>query len=273
MRFDYRRFSCLLVLVLALIASCNSTVREESESSSRISADDRIFTSFFGERFLYEGNFSQLAADSLEAGLWHFTRLDSPIVLYGDFNNGLPVGKWAFVLPNNYVLSSTWQVFQHVGTKVSFSLPFSYALSEIDSTHFNLKSFNDSLGKLSIVVGLSSAHSSDSIFRKYEQQSDNELLNQGLVQRGKTMRIKNVQGEYNFREYFDRDTTRTSRHLYNFYGNVPNSKVFFDFVFFHEGPNADVVKIIFQMVVNSLYVGGERFFNPYLRINSTTSRR
>ena len=70
--------------------------------------------------------------DSTETKLCYFTSLKRPLVLYGDFTNGLPSGEWKFGIVDGMLLSSQWNIYRNGTTKSEFSLPF-----QINETYVN----------------------------------------------------------------------------------------------------------------------------------------
>jgi hypothetical protein len=92
----------------------------------------------------------------------------------------------------------------------------------------------------------------------------------GLVQQGfkftpKRVDIKNSKASYVFTEFSNTDEQGKKSKLYHFYGNLPSGNHFVEVSFFHQGPKEEFVRLIFTLVVNNLYIGDERFYNPYLK--------
>jgi hypothetical protein len=60
-----------------------------------------------------------------------------------------------------------------------------------------------------------------------------------------------------------RRDTAVNLKLYHTYGHLPSKKHFIEFTLYHDGPREDLVKIIYGIVIGSIYVDNERYFNPY----------
>ncbi|MBN9385041.1 MAG: hypothetical protein J0H74_30075 [Chitinophagaceae bacterium] len=123
---------------------------------------------------------------------------------------------------------------------------------------------NDSLGKISIIVGVRDSASPGESLIVFGRYADNELRKKGYSLKSNRQEISKAGTNYLFTEYFMKDSANKDVKLYNLFGHTPSSHHFVEFGLFHDGPRDDLAKIIFNLIVTSVYIENERFFNPYL---------
>ena len=226
-------------------------------------ADAHHYQSIFGEEYYATGIFLSNQQDSIESRLWYYTSLARPKVIYGYFTDGLLTGDWSFVLGDGRMTTSKWSSYHNCLTACAFSLPFVVEENTVDSIYFKLRTQNDSLGKISIIVGVRKPFMKDENLAKFGPDAEIGLTQQGYTFTSTRKEIKKGGVRYFFTEYFMKDSSNRDVKLYNLYGNSPSGKHFVEFTLFHSGPKEDLVKIIFNLMVTNLYVGSERFYNPY----------
>lgn len=252
-----------LFIEIVLIVSCNNPVNKSGQNGAVETVHN--FQGVFGESFLASGTFlKQQGEDSMENGHWLFTNLNKPFVMYGDYSNGLPVGNWSFGFRDSSLISSKWTMFKNEITKCSFSLPFPVKETFIDSSFFKLSNENDSLGKISIIVGITNVKLIGAALANFGPTSEKGLLEQGYTFTKVPLEVQNRQAKYYFTEYFLKDSTNRAMKLYHIYGYGPSNQLV-EFSLAHDGPREDWVKSIFNLMVANVYVNGRRFYNPYLR--------
>lgn len=247
-------------ICLICATSCVEKAQKEDSSAS----GTHLYATPSGEKFYSTGDFTGNRKDSVEEGLWHYTRLNNPMVLFGQYSNGSIVGEWKFVLDDGVVYSSNWSPYINNKLKLSFSLPFTFQETILDSSYFRLSTLNDSLGKVSIIVGARGEVINSDELNEFGAQAEVDLIEKGYTFTSKKKRIKISGSDYFFAEYFMKDTMGKDVKLYNIYGYSPSKRHFIEFTLFHDGPKGDLVKIIFNFLVTSLYINDERFYNPYL---------
>jgi hypothetical protein len=251
-----------LFAVMNVLIGCNQQHKKATQEAK--SSDIHYFKDFFGEKYLAMGSFSSISNDSIENKLWYYTNLDRPLVVYGTFFNGMPAEDWKFVLNDGTLMSSKWTTYSNGLTSCAFSVPFSFEETIVDSNYFKLATMNDSLGKVSIIVGVRDIFMKEEDLAKFGPHSEIGLTQQGYTFRSNRREIKKGVARYFFTEYFMKDSVNKDVKLYNVYGYCPSKRHFIEFALFHNGPKEDLVKIIFNLIVSSLYVENERFFNPYI---------
>jgi len=141
-------------------------------------------------------------------------------------------------------------------------LKFTHIVEELH--YFRLRTMNDSLGKISIIVGVRDSTSPGESLIEFGQDVDNELRKKGYPLKSNRHQIIKSEIGYFFTEYFMKDSANKDVKLYNLYGYTPSKRHFVEFTLFHDGPKDDKVKVIFNLIATSAYIDNERFFNPYL---------
>lgn len=224
---------------------------------------DIYYNSLFGEKYLAQGGFLNYSNDSIETNLWTYTNLISPLVFFGYFSNGLPTGDWNFLMNNGMQLSSQWNVYDNGVTPCVFSIPFQYETQYVDSFSLKLRTINDSLGKIGIMVQIRDTTLNEKDIVRYGMRADVELQEQGYKLSSSKREIKNGENRYFFYEYSLKDSINKKSKAYYFYGNTPSQKQFVLFTLYHQGPKEDLVQIFCSIIATSLYVNNKRFYNPY----------
>ena len=103
----------------------------------------------------------------------------------------------------------------------------------------------------------------DENLAKFGLRADTELHEQGYRFTNNKREIIKDKNRYLFYEYFLKDSSNKEAKAYYFYGNTPAQKHFILFTFFHHGPREDLVQVICSLIAASMYIDGERFYNPY----------
>jgi hypothetical protein len=253
----------ILLFVPYLFLSCNEY--GAGNGKIKIKSVEHVYQSIYGEEYMALGEFKSENKDSIEEKHWHYTNESYPLVVFGDYTNGLQSGEWKFALSTGQVLSSTWNLYNNETLRCKFSLPFSCADTLGNKYLLKLATTNDSLGKISILVGASDTSIKDQDLRKYGIESESALREQGFTFTRNSKEIYRDKARYVFTEYFMKDSKGEDVKLYNVYGYTPSHKNFVQFGLFHNGPHDDLVKIIYNLMVESLYIDNERFLNPYLK--------
>src|ERR1700738_1440202 len=97
MKKTYFAFETRLLLIgvslVSLLIGCGGNKREKNNELG----DGRAYTSVFGERYSALGEFVKNDKDSVETKTWHFSNLDTPLFIYGDYSDGMLTGTWTFV--------------------------------------------------------------------------------------------------------------------------------------------------------------------------------
>jgi hypothetical protein len=102
-----------------LVISCDNRA---NNSRDVVAETVHNFQGIFGESYLATGIFQrQQGEDSIENNHWLFTNLTKPFVMYGDYSNGFPAGKWNFGFKDSSLISSTWSIYKNELTNCSFS--------------------------------------------------------------------------------------------------------------------------------------------------------
>jgi len=250
------------VAIFLFTISCGNRVNNNSRDG--VAETVHNYRGIFGESYLATGIFqSQEAGDSIEDKHWLFTNLTRPFVMYGDYSSGFPAGNWNFGFKDSSLISSTWSIYKNELTNCSFSLPFPAKETVVDSFFFKLTADNDSLGKISIIVGITNVKLVGEALANFGPTSERGLLEQGYTFTKIPREIQNKQAKYYFTEYFLKDSTNRAMKLYHIYGYGPSNRLV-EFSLAHDGPKEDWVKSIYNVMVASLYVNGCRFYNPYL---------
>ncbi len=143
----------VLIFTYCLLLSCNGYRTANKKKGDRNA--DRVCESIYGEEYLTLGNIRPNKKDSLEEGLWQLTNKSNPLVLFGNYTNGILCGEWKFVLENNQMFSSTWSAYSNDAIRCKFSLPFPCNDTLVNKHLLKLSTINDSLGRVSIIVGIS----------------------------------------------------------------------------------------------------------------------
>jgi len=251
-------YGCITIVLFLTGCNGNSTTPEKKKIADKV-----YYESLFGETYLAQGTFVNDEKDNIETKAWMYTNLDRPLILYGSYENGLPMGTWNFGLNDETVLSSQWDIYKNVVTSCSFSMPFKFQETQIDPFSFKLSTMNDSLGKITTIVQISNQAEKDENLNSFVLQSEKALYSKGYSFTNNKREIKRNGGNFYFTEYFLKDSAKKTSKVYYIYGNNISKKHFVEFTLFHEGPKEDLVKIIYNLMVTSLYIGNERFFNPY----------
>ncbi|HYH15654.1 MAG TPA: hypothetical protein VD794_10560, partial [Flavisolibacter sp.] len=221
------------------------------------------YKSLFGEKYLTQGGFLKHSKDYVETNLWTYTQLDRPLVLSGNYLNGIQNGEWNFILRDGTQMSSYWNVYNNRVTPCSFSIPFKYEELYVDSFTLKLRMMNDSLGKVGVMVQIRDTTLKDENLTKFGMRADSELYDQGYKFSSKKREINKDENKYFFYEYLLKDSVNKEAKAYYFFGNTPSKKHFVLFTLFHQGPREDLVQIICNLIATSLYIDDERFYNPY----------
>ena len=250
------------VIILSLFSGCNG--QNKNEQNASVVESSHFYKNIFGEKYLATGHYENNNGDSIETNLWFITNLTTPVVISGQYLDGLPKGEWKFGFKDATVLSTQWLQYRNAMTKCSFSLPFQFNETLIDSNHFRLRIMNDSLGKISIIVGVSDTVSENQNLFNFKLNSETGLREKGYSLKDTTTEIAKAGARYFFTEYFMTDSVKKDVKLYHLYGNTPSRHHFVEFLLFHDGPKEEVVKIIYNLMSTSLYIDNERFFNPHL---------
>jgi hypothetical protein len=248
------------LMVMNLLVGCKG--QDQNKEQKGGSMDGHLYKNLFGDTYYATGYFLSNDRDSIETGHWFVTDLTNPMVLYGNYVNGLPDADWMLGFKDGTFLSSQWSKYQNTVTKCSFALPFQVEETIVDSNYFRLRTMNDSLGKISIIVGVS-----DTVVKNLAEFGLNSEI--GLRDRGYSFRADRKEitkggAKYIFTEYFMKDSTHKDVKLFHLYGYTPSKSRFIDFVLFHDGPKDDLVKLLYNLMVTSVYINNERFFNPHL---------
>lgn len=250
------------IIVLSLFSGCNG--QDKNEQNTGIAENGHFYKNIFGEKLYATGHYENNNGDSMEINLWVITNLTTPMIISGQYLDGLPKGEWKFGFKDATVLSTQWLQYKNAMTKCSFSLPFQFNETLVDSNHFRLRIMNDSLGKISIIVGISDTMSENQNLLNFKLNSEPGLREQGYSFKNTTTEIVKAGAKYFFTEYFMKDSVKKDVKLYHLFGNTPSKRHFVEFLLFHDGPKEEIVKIIYNLMSTSLYIDNERFFNPHL---------
>lgn len=252
-----------------MVVGCtNSTHTYHSTKSEPLGVSapgsaDIYYNSLFGEKYLVQGGFLDRLKDSIETSLWTYTSLKSPFVFFGNYSHGLQKGNWNFIMSDGMQLSSQWDIYDNGVTPCAFSIPFQCETQYADSLSLKLRTMNDSLGKIGIMVQIRDTALDEEDLRRFGSKADKELNDQGFRFTNSKREISNGSNKYFFYEYSLRDSLERESKAFYFYGNVPSQKHFVLFTFYHQGHKVDLVQTFCSMMATSLYVDNERFYNPY----------
>jgi hypothetical protein len=262
-KYTFSRIAILFswIAIVLLLSGCNPG--KETKFQKERTAGDIYYESLFGETYSVQGFFLNDQKLNTETKLWLYTNLNRPLVLYGNYSNGMPTGIWNFALSGGTLMSSHWDIYKNRMTSCSFSVPFKCIEARVDSFSFKLTTMNDSLGKVTIIVQISNNIEKEENLTKFGMQADNALHEKGYTFTSNKREIKKDEQRYFFTEHFLKDSLDNDGKVYYLYGNTQSQKHFVQFTLFHEGPKEDLVKIIYNLMATSLYVDNERFFNPY----------
>jgi hypothetical protein len=255
--------------LLFFIIGCSNSTKYSRKSDDKTravaipGAGELYYKSLFGETYLTEGGFLNNSKDYIETNLWTYTNLNRPLVLSGSYFHGMPQGEWSFLLKGGILISSQWNVYDNRVTPCRFSLPFQCEEQYKDSFTLKLKSINDSLGKIGIMVQIRDTTLNQEELASFTIKPDIELKSQGYRFTNNKREIENGTNKYFFYEYFLKDSNDNKSKVYYFFGNMPSKKHFVLFTFFHQGPREDLAQIICNLVATGMYVDNERFYNPY----------
>lgn len=271
MKNKYLVFISGIIFIIScfFLLECEVRINKKANSGNHqgFSSGDSKYRNVFGDTLLALGGFIKNARDSVETGLWEYIKQDTPLVLFGNFSEGLPVKEWQFVLDDGRRFASNWNIYNNNFAACRFSIPFDYEETKVDSTCFQLKTMNDSLGKISIVINVGKAISGNDKLVQFGIGTETGLVQQGFTYTKKVYEIRNSKATYFFTEFFMKRTGNKAIKYYNIYGNLPSKSRFVEFSLYHEGPKEELVKLIFDLMANHLYINNERFYNPYLGQN------
>jgi hypothetical protein len=253
---------CKYYLVVLFCLSCNN---HDNVSSSNTAINGHLYTDIVGQKYHATGFFSSKQKDSVESGTWLYINQDTPLALYGNYVSGALNGSWNIALNNGTIMSSSWNKYTNKLTHFEFSTPFSYDEIPVNSFYFKLRNLNDSLGRISIIIGVSDTIIKDDELKQFGVNSEAGLRRQGYEFSSKSSEIDKNDCRYFFSEYSMKKDTAVNLRLYHTYGYLPSKKHFIEFTLYHDGPHEDLVKIIYGIMVGSIYVDNERYFNPYTK--------
>lgn len=259
----YYGLTLVLIIVGCNNVSHNKINKNELDAVKSSMTSPIYYRSLSGEKYLAQGGFLKNSNNYKETNLWVYTNMDRPLVLSGHYLNGFQNGEWNFILGDGTQMSSQWDIYNNKVTPCSFSLPFKYEEMYIDSFSLNLKTMNDSLGKIGIMVQIRDTTLNEENLVGFTMKPDKELKDQGYTFTNNKREIEKDKNRYFFYEYFLRDSVNQEAEVYYFFGNTLSKKHFVLFTLFHQGPRVDLVKIICNLLATSLYVDNERFYNPY----------
>lgn len=253
-----------LFVITVFMSACDGR-RSEKQVYSKVDGNRRYYNDIFGKKYYVMGRYIHDSEDSVETNLWFFSGIDTSMVIYGKYTNGFLLGEWRFGFDDGTFLSSQWMKYENYSKKCALSLPFQYDETNLDSSYFRLKTMNDSLGKISIIVGVSDTVVESSGLPAVGKNTESALRERGYSIQGEGKKIVKAGNVYFFGEYFMKDPDSRDCKLYYLYGYTPSKSHFVEILFFHDGPKEEVVKIIYNLLAMSIYINGERFFNPYLK--------
>lgn len=259
------------ISLIVFISGCNNVSRTENSNKNepqglRVPGYGEIYyKSLFGEEYMTQGGFLNYSKNHIETNLWIYTSLDRPLVLSGHYLNGMQTGVWNFILKDGTLMSSQWDVYNNRLTPCTFSLPFKYEVLYVDSFSLKLRTMNDSLGKIGIMVQIRDTILKEDNLEEFGMRADTELHDQGYSFKKNKREIIKDSNRYFFNEYFLKDSAKKESKVYYLYGNTLSQNHFVLFTFFHQGPREDLVQIICNLIATSLYVDNKRFYNPYER--------
>ena len=257
-------FFSVVCFFLSDCTSRETKITRRVKAHEDISSEGSNYKDFFGRSWFGIGGFFTRTPDSVENGMWEFIKEGKPQVITGDFDNGLPINDWIFALAEGWLTKSNWNIYVNKATSVRFSLPFAYEETKVTSSVFKVKTVNDSLGRVSIIYGVHKKMVEDSTRTQYDSDTESWLTNLGFRFTREKREIRNIGSTYYFNEFTMKDSANNNVKCYQISGNLPSQKAFVEVSFFHMGPREELVKVIFNMIVNHMYIGDERFYNPYL---------
>lgn len=262
-----KEFSCKIVygkycLILFLLIGCKDRLNRDA-SNFKNPKDVHNYTTVLSEKFISNGIFSKGGVDSIESGTWFYSKLSDTLAIYGEYIEGLPIKDWTFAFKGGYMLKSKWDAYYNDDKQTRLSLPFKFKEVVLDSNYFRLSTLNDSLGKVSIIIGVKNSTEYDFKIDSFGIESESELIQRGFSFTPIRKEIRFGSNTYFSSEYNLIDSTGIRSKLYNVYGLLPSTEKFVDFSIFHDGAKDEVVRIIFNLIVSHLYIEGTRFVNPY----------
>ena len=255
-------FLANFIVILSLITGCDVSDKNEKKASTQ--PNGHRYKNVFGEKLYATGFYEGNSKDSIETKLWFITNLDSSMFMSGQYENGLAKDEWKFGFKDDVVLTTQWLNYRNETTRCSFSLPFQFKETFIDSNHFRLRIMNDSLGNISIITGVSDTTNENQDLMNFKLNSEVGLRAKGYSLTDTTTEFVKAGAKYFFTEYSMKDSLKKEVKLYHLYGNTPSKRHFVEFILFHDGPKDEIVKIIYNIISTSIYIDGERFFNPHL---------
>ena len=223
-----------------LLLSCNEY--RGGNGKMKIKSVEHVCKNIYGEEYLALGAFASDDKDSVEEKNWHYTNESHPLVLFGEYTDGIQSGEWKFVLNTGQIFSSTWRIYSNKALRCTFSVPFSCSDTIANKYLLKLATTTDSLGKISILVGVSDTAIKDQDLGRYGIESESGLREQGFSFNRNSKDIYRDKARYIFTEYFMKDSKGKDVKLYNVYGYTPSRKNFVQFGLFHNGPHEDLVK-------------------------------
>lgn len=256
----------IFLIVGGLLLGCKTRIKKEyKEILHSVLPAGEEYRDLFGNVYFIQGTFKKNSPDSVETGMWEYVKRDTPVILMGSFSEGLPIKEWQFFLNDERGFSSNWNIYENKITQCSFSLPFKYEETIFDSASFRLATRNDSLGKVSIIIGVHKPKFNEKVLANFNSEVEAGLSQNLFSFTPKRKELKNSKSTYIFTEFFMKDSLGMNLKLYHIYGNLPSKRHFVEFSLYHQGPKEELVKLIFNLIANNLYVDNERFYNPYLK--------
>jgi hypothetical protein len=251
---------CLFFL-FALFNSCREA--EDVDEPTLAPQISKYCRNLFKQQFTYLGEFG---SDSLEYGTWSLIDLDNPITMHGNFSKGLQIGEWEFLTGEEGVKRWTvsWNQYQNSVTNTSFSIPFEYEESQIDSNFYRLWTNNQLLGELSIIVGVKNQVLTEQEIAEIRNNVDYGLQQQGYAIQSLKDSITEDNRKYYSSTYKLTSANLQSSTLYNVLGYTTSGSSLVEISFFHSGAKPELARLIFASIANNFYVGKARLFSPFL---------
>jgi hypothetical protein len=216
-----------------------------------------------GRKYSATGLFVSGNRDSVEIGNWLYSNLDTPLAFFGKFETGVLSNEWKFFFTNGTGFVTQWTVVRIDRLKCLLSLPFSVVQTNIDSSYTKLTAYNDSLGKVSIIIGVKEIDVHQIDLLNFGPDHENGILAQGYTILKRQRNVDYRAGGYYYTEYNLQDTAARFDKLFNTYAFIPSKKFFVEITLFHDGNNDYLVQLIYDLIVSGLYIDNERFYNPY----------
>lgn len=268
MRISYLILGTMLIFFFTM--GCEVQSKKEISKKKLLvgSSYNHTYRSIFRDPYFATGNFLLNTTDSVEADLWQYIKLDTSASYFGKFSEGMPINEWKFFFKDGRSFSSNWKIYNNKARSCKFSIPFDYREEMVDSSTFHLATTNDSLGKVSIILGINPPILEEEKVIQFATNAEGGLSQQGFTFTKTRLKIKNEKGTYFFTEFFMKSPVNKNVKFYHFCGNLPSRSKLVEFSLYHDGPKEDLVKLILELVLNHFYVNNERFYNPYLKLNN-----